>query len=145
MSMALESDEDENCEEESMHVTVEQHTETPPQVVPLKTTLGRNVEFVLGREDVVERLDTFRDQLRNNPKSKFHIHRYESTLAEVQSAVLAAYSTLKREIQSWEKEFFINHMKGPSSEEKHASHQTTKHKKLKRAKDLLSHWNITLI
>ena len=126
--------------------TIPSQNEVIAEKFNLRNTLAKNVSKVLGETCEVRTLDRMRMVIKNSPKSKEGQENYETTLAVVQSKVLAKHSTLKRVFQEWEQGFFAEHdCNEPTADDIRADIKAHKlYKTLRLCKQFLQHWNITV-
>ena len=111
----------------------------------LQTKLAQSVSKILGVTPLVKTLDMTRKALHKNQGSKYHQDRYQDSLANVQTQVLAAHQKASKELEKWEREFLVKHGFAPTYENYKTEEITrSAYKKKKLSRDLLRHWKITV-
>ena len=111
----------------------------------LQTKLAQSVSKILGVTPLVKTLDRARKALHENQGSKYHHNKYQDTLTNIQTQVLAAHQKASQELEKWETEFVVKHGFPPSYENYKADDITkSAYKKKKLSRDLLKHWKITV-
>ena len=111
----------------------------------LKTKLATSVSKILGNTELVQKLDKARLSLRMNPRSHYHIQRYEDSLDTVKTQVLALHNKLTLELAKWDTKFVVAHGYEPTHDHyKSAPQISSVYMKKHRSSELLKHWGITL-
>jgi len=93
-----------------------------PQEILSKTTTA--LQLVLGNCEDVSKYDKLKKCAAKNPKSRFHIERFNLHLARIQISILKAYKQLNNDIKECE--------------------DISKRKQIKTAAELLKLWKITV-
>ena len=88
--------------------------------------------------------DAARSNLKKSPKSKYAIEQYKNKLAVIQTRVLAQKRDLRKLLEDWENEFFLNHdCRMATVNEMKANEQASKLlNQLKCTEALLKGWKI---
>lgn len=100
----------------------------------LHSKTAKALSTVLGATEEVSRFEKLRENLQKNPKSRYHIERYETHLSKIRIEVLKAFRETNKS---------INTMKEPIKGDL-ANELKLKNTRLKAASSLLKLWKITV-
>ena len=112
----------------------------------LRTSLGKTVEVVLGNSSEVRQFDSARARLKLSPQNQDLRNEYKDRLAVIQTKVLAAKTSLRKQLNDWEKNYFLNNdFKMVTLDDmKNDALASVYMKKLKYVNTLLKEWEIRL-
>ena len=106
---------------------------------------AKALEQVLGTCEEVQKFDKLKQNVGKNPKSRYHIERFEAHLVKVQILTLKAYKKLFNDIQTWKKNFKSSNQRDSTEDDIRTNILiATKRKQVKTASELLKLWKITL-
>ena len=95
-----------------------------PQEPPLKrhksdtlVTKTANVQHALGTCEEVLKYDKRRQNVAKNPKSRYHVERYETHLPKVQVLTPKAYKQVFNDIQNWKENFKLSRHREATEDE----------------------------
>ena len=115
----------------------------------LQTSLGKALEIVLGQTTTVHKIDQKHLQLKELKEkglaNKQVEEAYINLLAPIQVQVLAEKSKTEKDLQAWEREYYVkNNLNSPSYElMKQHKEASVLLKKIKYASALLKKWDIS--
>ena len=112
----------------------------------ITTKLCKNIVRILGETDDILLLDQARKDMQCHPKSHFYHEKYQTLLVQMQTKILVEHSSLKKQYNNWEKEFWLKHdFRVPNfNDVKKDKGQYSIYNKILLCKELLKHWKITV-
>ena len=89
--------------------------------------------------------DKLKQNVANNPKSRYHVEHYETCLARIQILTLKAYKKVFNDIQNWKDNFRLsNHREATEDDLRQSTEISSQRKKMRTASELLKLWKITV-
>ena len=133
-----------NCSMETHVIESTGNQKTKKQVSLLKCSISLRLQTILGDKKSLYTFDSYREQLKHNSNDRVIISAYEESLAIIQMEVLKEMTKLRKKLSDWEKQFFIDKLKEPDTEEIMKSVMKDTFEKLQLCKKYLRHWKISI-
>ena len=127
-----------NCSMETHVIESTGNQKTKKQVSLLR------LQTILGDKKSLYTFDSYREQLKHNSNDRVIISAYEESIAIIQMEVLKEMTKLRKKLSDWEKQFFIDKLKEPDTEEIMKSVMKDTFEKLQLCKKYLRHWKISI-
>ena len=133
---------------ESLVMRLVKHLEPPMKRQKSDALMSRTskaIEQVLGTCEGVQKYDKLNQNVAKNPKSRYHLERYEAHLTKIQILTLKAYKKVFNDIQTWKDSFKSSTQREATDDDlRNSSDIATKRKQMRIALELLKLWKITV-
>ena len=132
-----------------MRAEQESSSQEPPtkrqKADALMSRTSKAIEQVLGTCEEVQKYDKLKQNVAKNPKSRYHLERYEAHLTKIQILTLKAYKKVFNDIETW-KDSFKSSMQREATDDdlRNSSETATKRKQMRTSLELLKLWKITV-